>query len=395
MNSKRKDIRILILGSGTQALAILKGLKKAGYKIYVVVSERGNYGDVSKYIDKRFVFSKSVKSNDYLNYVKDLILSEVIDVVLPMGDVLAEFVSKNKKELEKITNIQTPDYNSFLRGYDKNQLMNLCQEKGYPHPYTIDMSKIDSLDNSLLINFPFPGLLKPNCTTGGRGMTLIFSYDDLCEKYSNIYYEYGECHLQKFIRNGGRQIKIQLYIGEDGTLIASSVLDKVRWYPIKGGASCCSVSIVNEEMVSVCYQILKDIGWIGFADFDAIEDPDTGELLIMEINPRLPACIGASIYAGINWGEILVRGAMGLEQEQYIYKQGVVLRHLGFDLLWFLKSPNRFKSTPSWFKFFNKNIYYQDFHFGDQKPFWIGTFHNIQKLLDPSFKKAKSGTSSI
>ncbi|MBO4500452.1 MAG: ATP-grasp domain-containing protein [Bacteroidaceae bacterium] len=385
---------LLLLGSGTQAFAVEKSLFELRCRIFVVVSETGNYGDCSKYVHKLFVCNKLVFSDSFLEHVKYIIVSEGIDVVLPMGDVYAEFLSKNKEELSQLTHIQIPDYDIFMKGYDKNQLMSLCNEKGFPHPLTIDLSKTDVDDKSSFKKFPFPGLLKPNCTTGGRGMTLITDYENLCQKYPSVHKKYGECHLQRFIREGGRQIKVQLYIGEDGSLVVSSVLDKVRWYPVKGGSSCCSVTVRNDRIVKICHKILKDLKWIGFADFDTIEDPDTGELLIMEINPRLPACIGAAVCAGIDWGEVLFHGALGKSQNKYEYREGVVLRHLGFDFLWFFHSHDRWMAKPSWFHFFGDDVHYQDFHFDDQKPFWTGTYHNIKKLFDPSFKNAKSGTSA-
>lgn len=390
----KEIINILLLGSGTQAFSILKDLVKNGGRLFIIVSESGNYGDESKYIFKRYVCNIPVKSEKYGEFVKQVIVSEGIDVVLPMGDVLAEFVSKNKNELSKITHIQVPDSDIFVKGYDKNQLMRLCQEKGYPHPITIDLCESDYQDRSNFENFPFPGLLKPNRTTGGRGMTFINNYEELCQKYPAVYKEYGACHLQKFVREGGRQVKIQLYVNNDGSVVASSVLDKVRWYPVRGGSSSCSVTIKDDRMVKLCHNILNDLKWVGFADFDTIEDPNTGELLIMEINPRLPACIGASVFAGVNWGEILVNGALDKPQRTYKCKEGVVLRHLGLDVLWFLHSPNRFKTKPSWFSFIGRNIYYQDIHVYDSRPFWKGTFHNILKLFNHSFKKAKSGTIS-
>lgn len=395
MKNNRTKSNVLLLGAGTQALAILKDLTRVGGRLFIVVNKTGNYGDESKYIFKRYVCDKPVRSEEYKEYVNKVILSESIDVVLPMGDAHAEFISKNKVELSKITHVHAPDYDAFMNGYDKNRLMNLCQENGYPHPTTIDLSKKDYLNKIFFDTFPFPGLLKPNCTTGGRGMTLINNYDELCKKYPIVHEKYGDCHLQRFVREGGRQIKIQLYVEKDGSLVASSVLNKVRWYPVKGGASCCAITIKNEKMVQICHSILKDISWVGFADFDTIEDPDTGELLIMEINPRLPACIGASVFGGVNWGRILVSGALGETQQDYNCKEGVTLRHLGFDILWFFHSPKKWSVKPSWFHFMGKNVFYQDFHFFDQKPFWLGTYHNIKKLFDPSFKKAKSGASSI
>lgn len=385
---------ILLLGSGTQAFAVLKSLHKEGHRIILLLGERGNYADKSRYVSKKIYSDTPVTSPNYLPLVNTILDEEKVDVVLPTGDMTAEFLSKNKHSLVGKVHLVAPDYENFLDGYDKNRLMTLCKEKGYPHPQTIDLSRVDYKNKSFFCEFPYPGLLKPNQTTGGRGMVLIRNYEDLLKVYPEIHSTYGDCHLQQFIKEGGSQVKIQLYVDEKGELLQHSVLKKVRWYPVKGGASCCAVSVENEKMVGICHQILRDIHWCGFADFDTIEDSETKELLIMEINPRLPACIGAAVRAGIDWGNVLVDNALGKPQKTYTYHQGVVLRHLGFDMLWVLKSPNRFRTKPSWFNFFGKNVYYQDFDFFDQKPFWCGTYHNIKKLLNPSFRKAKSGTST-
>ena len=386
---------VLLLGSGTQAFAILKSLHRSGNRIVMLISETGNYADMSKYVDEKILTQFSDKSSDYLELVKTIITDKKIDVIIPMGDALAEFLCRNREELMQLSHFKMPTLENFMKGYDKNLLMSLCREKGYPHPLTIDLSKTAYDDKSSFVDFPYPGILKPNCTTGGRGMCIINNYEDLLQTYPRIKAEYGECHLQQFIREGGSQVKLQLYVNEQGDLLYSSVMEKVRWYPVKGGSSCCSVSVQKPKMVEICHNILKDIHWIGFADFDTIGNPDTGELLIMEINPRLPACIGAAINAGIDWGQIIVDDYLDKPQKQYQFKEGIALRHLGFDILWFLKSPNRFKTKPCWFKFFGKKVYYQDFHFLDQKPFWVGTYHNIKKLFNPEFKKAKSGTSKI
>lgn len=382
--------KILLLGAGTQGLAIVKGLAKAGYEISMLIGEIGNYGDCSCYVSKRFFCHFDVESPEYLKEVKTILERERIGVVLPMGDRDAEFLSKNKEELSPLAHFVSPEYENFLKGYDKNQLMVLCARKGYPHPQTIDLSKVAVSDCDELRQFPYPAILKPNCTTGGRGMKVVESYEEMLAIYPALHQQFGGYHLQRFIRAGGRQVKIQVCVDAEGKMIAHSAMQKVRWYPVKGGSSCCSVSIKEEEMTAICHHILCDIGWEGFADFDLIEDLDTKELLIMEINPRLPACIGAAIHAGMDWAQIIVDQALEREPKQYEYKSGVVLRHLGFDVLWFLKSPMRFKTKPSWFSFIGKNVCYQDMDgWTDPKPFFAGTYHNIKKLFDPSFKKAK------
>lgn len=290
---------ILLLGAGTQALAIVRQLSESGYRILILVAEKGNYADVSRYINKKLLCDSPIDSEDFLIYVEQVIEQQKVEVILPMGDIYAEFLSKNKERLNKLARFAIPFYSNFLQGYDKNKLMTICKEKGYPHPLTIDMSKLSDINVDELKMFPYPAMLKPNCTTGGRGMVQVNSYEELKVLYPALRQQYGEYHLQRFIHEGGRQVKIQLCVDIDGKLLCHSALHKVRWYPVKGGASSCSVSIREETMTEICHQILRDIGWEGFADFDLIEDPDTKQLLIMEINPRLPACVGAAVSAGI------------------------------------------------------------------------------------------------
>ncbi len=379
---------ILLLGAGTQSLAIIPSLYLLGHKIYIISGKHSNYGDDSKYIYKKETLV-SENEEETLYVIINYSNQNKIEIIIPMGDTWASLISKYKKELKNFY-FKIPDYEDFLKGYDKNKLLTLCEEKNYPHPQTVDLSKYNVKDHKVR-TFPYPAMLKPNCTTGGRGMVLIKKYDELVDKYERLHAQYGDYHLQKFIEPGGRQVKVQLYIDENKQLVASSVQQKLRWYPNKGGSNCCAVSIDEPEVVSLCYRILQDINWLGFADFDLIGDPKTGELLIMEINPRLPACVKGSIVAGIDWGEIIVNGYMNRPQKQYEYKTGVYLRHLGLDILWFLHAEEKWRTHPNWFKFFGKNIYYQDMDgWSDPMPFIMGTWNNIIKLFNPEFRKAKT-----
>jgi predicted ATP-grasp superfamily ATP-dependent carboligase len=172
-------MNILLLGAGTQGLAIVKGLAKAGFDISMLIDEDGNYGDKSRYVSKKFFCHSNVGTPEHLNEIKSLLKREKFDVVIPMGDADADFLSKNQEVLSKCVSFVIPSYESFMKGYDKNKLMALCAQKGYPHPQTIDISKVNVSGNDTLRQFPYPAILKPNCTTGGRGMRVVESYEEM------------------------------------------------------------------------------------------------------------------------------------------------------------------------------------------------------------------------
>lgn len=389
--------KVLILdGGAAHAMAIAECLKKSGYMVAVICDDKNEYGYHTKFADERYIGVDSHKP-EYAEFMMNFLKEHKFDVLIPTSDTSAEFMSFHKDELQKLTGVLMPAREVFVKGYDKNNLMTVCRENGYPHPLTVDLKGKESRESieSALTNFPYPGLLKPNLTSGGRGMTLVNSLEELLSVYPAIHAQYGECHLQQFIKAGGRQVKVQVMTDRTGEPIYTSVIWKQRYYPVNGGSSCCNITIDNPEIAKVCGNVLKTIGWVGFADFDLIENPDTGELLIMEINPRIPACVRSAFKSGMDFATMIADATLGEPLREYHYNPGKRLRHLGFDVLWFLKCPNRFKSKPSWFNFFGKDMYYQDWIMGDFKAFFWGTWGNFKKQMDPEFRKAKSGTQSL
>lgn len=381
--------KVLILSAnGTQALAVAESLYNHGIEIHGFFRKKLSYGYASRFYKKKTVI-KNKSDDEYIQQVIDYVKENRIDVIFPMGDVAAGLVSKYQEHLSKFVHFVTPKYLSFCEGYDKNKLMNNCQKCNIPHPRTIDLSvhSINTIDDTI-----FPALLKPNITTGGRGMTLVRSRTELEMVFESISKQYGDCHLQEFIEAGGRQVKVQLFVDKQGHLLCSSVMHKQRYYPEKGGSSCCNTTIVDDKVVDNCLTILRTIQWEGLADFDLIEDPKDGKLKIMEINPRVPACIKSAIKSGADYAELYVDYTLGHSIKHYCSEPGYTLRHLGFDFLWFIKSKNRFRTKPSWFRFVGNTIYYQDFSIKDPLPFVFGCLENIIKLLDPTFRKSKSGT---
>ena len=370
-----------------QAQPIAKLLKGQGWYTIGLCEEKYSYGYFSRYFDeKRLTCSCAKNAEEYLNLLCEILRETKVDVIIPMSDDSAVFIAKHQDCLRKLTSFSVPDLDVFMLGYDKNLLMTACKNLGVDHPKTVDLSKERDFTG-----LRYPAIIKPNITTGGRGMKIVKDEQELTNSVDAIISQYGPSHVQEFVPSGGRQLKVQLLVDKCQQLLCSSVMWKKRMYPVNGGSSCCNVTIVDDALVESCYKVLKHIGWRGFADFDIIEDPRDGTLKIMEINPRIPACIKSSIKAGVNWAEAIVCEALNMPVASMKYRQGIVLRYLGFDILWFVKSKERFKAEPNWFGFFGKNVCYEDLDCSDVLSFIMGTWGNIKKLANPQFRAAKSG----
>ena len=385
---KDKKIIVLLNGETVQALAIGKWLKKEGYTVWSICDDKITYGYQSPYADMKFI-APSIHDNpeDFHAYFIKFLNGNRIDGVIPMNDYSASYLASHKDELSTLTQFIIPDWEVFISAYDKNRLMKICRDNEFPHPLTCDLSETELDSASSYMRYP--ALIKPNITTGGRGFALVHNSEELHEKYPDIRTEYGDCHLQEFIPPGGRQFKVSLFFNNEKELLNSTVFHKARFYPENGGSSCCSISVDRPDLVDTCAKVLHTIGWVGFADFDLIEDPRDGVVKIMEINPRVPACVKLSLVSGINFAANIADMTVGIQPKVYEYISGKCLRYFALDMLWLLYSPNRFKTTPNWFKLFGKNVFLQDW--GGLRPFIIGNLSGLIKQLNPKFRKAKAG----
>jgi predicted ATP-grasp superfamily ATP-dependent carboligase len=380
----------LLDGQTIQALPIAESLHKRGYYVISFCESKNSYGYRTRFANRK-VIAPSTHENvaEYHRFLIDFLQHNKVDILIPMNDYSALYMSAHAEELRKYSNFILPDIETFLKGYDKGKLMEICRQNNYPHPLTndIDLKNIPEAANYV----GFPALIKPNQTTGARGFAVVNSKREIKERLPAIIEKYGDCHLQQFIAEGGKQYKVEVFT-KDNELINATVIHKIRFYPEKGGSSCFNQTVQKDDLVDLCFNVLKTIGWEGFADFDLIEDPADGIIKIMEINPRVPACMKTSFKAGVDFADNIACASLGLPITKYDYRPGNYLRYFGLDLLWFLKSSRRWNTQPSWFQhFFNRRHSFQDGGLNDMKPLLYGTAGAMLKQFNPQFRAEKNG----
>ena len=378
-------MNILLFGGGLQVLAIARGLKEVGHNVDVL-GEHNEISSKSRYVRNCiFIEIKSLTPKDLLQIVK----SGCYSVIIPTEDDYASWLSYNKTEIEHYSSVKCAiaDFDVYSLASDKSRLLKFCKEKNFPHPKT---AVIDNNYDEISEYVGFPALVKPNHSAGARGIRLVNSNDELRAIAKQTIKEYGECSLQEFISGKDYYYNVMLYRTKKGEWGNHVITKIIRYYPIKGGSSSFCYTIENDKMLEICRKILDELQWVGFADFDVLEKGDS-DYRVIEINPRIPASVKAATISGVNFGEMIVRDSLGMELPQYTYKPGAQLRYLGLDIAWFLASPNRFKAKPSWFKFFGKNLHYQDGGKHDIFAMITSIWMGVKKQLNPKFRKDKAG----
>ena len=363
-------MRILLAGGGLQSLSCGASLYK---KHQVSVLSSGLQPSKSRFFEQSFPFVEGAVMFPVLE-------KEHYDVLFPISDMTVPFISQHKQEIEERFGVKcaVPDYNQVHIVEDKSRFMAFCEANDVPHPKTAKL-KAEDLE-TVATEVGFPSLIKPDYSVGARGITRVNNMEELKREFPFVSEKFGSCTLQELIDNKEYYYNVMLYRNKEGRILGSAIIKIVRMYPVGAGSSSCCISVENEELIKICSDCLDKLNWVGMADFDVLQRLDNKEYKIIEINPRVPASLRGAAMSGVNFPEIIVNDVMGLDVPQYEYNPGKVMRYMGLDLMWFMKSPNRFQSKPSWFKFIGEDLYYQDIFKQDPSTWWTWLAEGLMKI---------------
>lgn len=382
---REKPVNVLLIeGSARQVLPMSKSLRELGCIVTTYNSSKLDPGYASKYPQRkllRFCDAKEPEKSYEAIYTE--LTKYQYDIVIPMNDDVAIILARYKENLKDITTIAVNDWDTIQYSIDKLKTMEVCMKNNLPCPKTY-LSKNDFLNYSEEVTFPL--VVKPRTGYAAVGFHVAETKVDLLDYYDKAEKKYGPCLIQEYIPQSDLQYKAELYIDNNGYMKAACVFSKVRWYPINGGSSTLNETVNRPDIIADCKTLLEKINWRGYADIDLIQDPRDGKAKIMEINPRITGSVKICFEANVNFSKLILQDFLGQTvDEAFEVKYGTYLRYMHTDVLWFLKSPDRFKCKPSWFNF--KNCSDQIFSMDDLWPFFAYTFQGFAKLSNNKKKR--------
>ena len=391
MNSKEPDrrIRVLLLdGHTVQVLSVLKALTRTNFFITVFCETRISYGYASRYAHMKVLCPK-VKKNEivFLSFLKSFLSVSPQEIIIPLFDDSALLMNEHRDEFESSgVKIALPECGLFRLAFNKSLLMNFCKENNFSHPATEILNK-DNLKKAGE-KIGFPSLIKPVSSSGANGIVYLDSMAELENVFLKTEEQYGPAILQRYICHEGYYYNAMIYRSKEGIFSKVVIIRIRRYFPIKGGTGSFSETVEYPEIELLCKRILERMGWCGFADLDIITDKFTNEPCLIEINPRMPACIHASLVSGINFPLIIINDALGIPIPAARYHMNKKIRYLAMDFLWFIFSKERFKSNPSWFRFRDRDLFYQD---GCEEimPMIAGILMGLKKYMSKEYRQSK------
>lgn len=345
-----KGVRVLVLdGYGRQVAIILKELHKLGCITTTLNCSKLDVGYTSRYPQKK-ILEPSVRYD--LNELKRVLDREIptgnYDVVFPMNEGATDVLWANKELYQKYVKYACAGEEGFVNAYDKQLTMTLCQKNGINCPIT---KMDDETLEEFLSKVSFPLALKPRKGSGSRGFHKVDTKEQLFSLIESGEVKVEEYVIQEFIKEGETHRVSYTFIDNEGNVKTSLMAKSTRPYPLVVGTNSLFQSCQMPEITAQAEKLLKLMNWKGYASVCFIESDEDHIPKVMEINGRISASIKMSVLCGAHVVRQLMEMAYDMPVTEYSrdYREDMRLRHFQADMMWFIKSPTRFKCKPCWF----------------------------------------------
>ncbi|WP_303835638.1 carbamoyl-phosphate synthase large subunit [Ruminococcus flavefaciens] len=300
---KRQDInKIMIIGSGpiiigqacefdysgTQAC---KALRKLGYEIVLVNSNPATIMTDPDVADITYIEPLN------LERLTQIIEKERPDALLPnlggqSGLNLCSELDKEgvlKKYGVQVIGVQV---DAIERGEDRIEFKNAMSALG------IGMPKSEvaySVDEAVKIaeKLKYPVVLRPAYTMGGAGGGMVYNVDELkvvCARGLQASLV-GQVLVEECIF-GWEELELEVVRDAENNKITVCFIENIDPIGVHTGDSFCSAPMltipedVQATLQEMSYKIIESIEVIGGCNCQFARDPETGRIVVIEINPR-------------------------------------------------------------------------------------------------------------
>lgn len=379
------QLKVLVMdGGGKQTLAMVRGLKEIGCYVAVLCGSKLDTCYASNRPDEK-ILNRHLADRDEqtLAFLLDLVSTGKYDVLMPIGELSTNFVTAHEDEFKQHVKLACAPREVYIRAFNKQTTFEQAMKSGVPCPYT---RRSDQDIEEYLSSCRFPIIIKPRQGLGSIGFHKFDKPEDFWPYMRGKGLDPDDYVVQEFVEFENR-IGTNLFVDREGNICTSYAVDVYRWFPIDAGAGVLIVTIDAHEVLAYAGKLLKDLGWQGFANVAFMVDKKTGEPRLLEINGRIPASVKMAYMCGCNVSRQFLEMCYDEKVTQYPENDrfGMYIRHLDTDLAWFIKSPDRFRTKPSWFSWKNtKEILYSR---DDRKPFFAHLLAQLTRYKKTMAKK--------
>lgn len=364
-------------GLTSQCLEYTKAFNALGCETTVLCNDKFDTAAASKHPKHKIIGISSIRDlKGTEEWIFKLVVTGNYDVVIPFTEYSATILSRHKAELSKYAHIIVNDPNVLDYAQNKNNVMRVCMENDIPCPTTL--FDIKTPEDVIASGIKFPIILKPSYGFGAHGFHRIQSPDELIKCVKNNLIDLSAMVVQECIPTGSLVMSDNIFIDKNGDVKSSFLYGCYRVFPLDGGSGVLNITFDRPDIHKTCEKIVKLMNLRGPVGVDLMIDIRDNTAKVIEINLRPLACSKAGFLAGVDTAQQIMEDLYGDTVTPMMeYKTDVRVRRSQIDWMWFIKSPNRFTTKPSWFD--RRSTTDQLFSWEDPGPWFAFFIYGIRK----------------
>ena len=274
--------------SGTQAC---KALKSIGYEVILVNSNPATIMTDPGMADATYVEPLTVEA------LEKIIEKEKPDALLPnlggqTGLNLAAELSKKGILAKHKVQIIGVKADVIERGEDRIEFKNTMNKLGIPTPLS---DPAYSIEEALAIadKLGYPVVVRPAYTLGGWGGGISYNKEELKTIASRGIAAslIGQILIEEAVI-GWEELELEVVRDADNNMITVCFIENIDPMGVHTGDSFCSAPMltiseeVQKRLQEYAYRIVEAIQVIGGTNVQFAHNPNTGRIVVIEINPR-------------------------------------------------------------------------------------------------------------
>lgn len=252
-----------------------------------------------------------VRDATFISSVLEIARRHDVGVVIPTIDPEIEVYARHKNVFAEHgidVWVSTPEVARL--GWDKWALFGWLREQGLP---TVDTFEVRALDTGALEG---PVVAKPRSGSSGIGVIVADSVDalgidDLDDSYI----------VQS--RAPGFEVTVDFAVGRTGRVLGVVPRRRIE---VRGGEVSKGVTVDYPAVIEVAHDVASRLpGAYGALNVQVFYDPSTGEINVIEINPRFGGGYPLAHLAGANFFDALLSDGRGEHVAPLTWDAGTLL----------------------------------------------------------------------
>lgn len=309
--------RTVLVTDGEQraALAVVRSLGRAGYRVYVCAAQPRSLAGASRYAAGEAMVTDPLRNPErYADEVRALIARWSVSVLVPIADPSLLALLAHRDALGDVL-IPFGNLDAMRRISDKATVLDAASRVGIAIPrqrIAADAGALAALGSAIA----YPVVLKPARSVGehgGRRTKLVVRHAADAAELERAAAELDPAAYPVLVQQRvvGPGIGIFLLVW-NGETLATFAHRRIREKPPAGGVSVYRESVpADPELVRRSRALLDAFGWCGVAMVEYKVDERSGTPYLMEVNGRFWGSLQLAIDAGVDFPVLLLAAALG------------------------------------------------------------------------------------